>query len=131
MSRENVEIVRAAIEAFNRGDMGGVLKDAAASFEYDFSRSVGPQRGVYSLAQMDGFLYEFAEVWESIRFEAAEFIEAGEHVVTPTTSDHRGREGIEVQARAALVWTIRDGSIARISFYQERREALEAVGLRE
>jgi ketosteroid isomerase-like protein len=125
-----VEIVRAAIDAFNRGDVGAGLKDAAPSFENDFSRSVGPERGVYSLDQVGGLLDRFAEPWESQRYEA-EFIEAGEHVVTPFTSYHRGREGIEVQARAAWVWTIRDGSIARACFYQERQEALEAAGVRE
>jgi hypothetical protein len=29
------------------------------------------------------------------------------------------------------VWTIRDGSITRICFYQERQDAFEAVGLLE
>jgi ketosteroid isomerase-like protein len=76
------------------------------------------------------FWDEWHEAWESVRWEA-EFFDAGEHVVTPLTSHHRGREGIEVQAHAALVLTFRDGSIARITFYQGREEALEAAGLSE
>jgi ketosteroid isomerase-like protein len=52
-------------------------------------------------------------------------------VVTPFTNHLRGRDGIEVQARAVFLWTIRDGAIARMCLYQERREALEAVGLSE
>ena len=131
MSQENVEIVRAAIHAWNRGDWEAALKDAAPSFEFDFSRSVGPGRAVYSLDQMRGYFHEFVEPWESLRLEADEFIEAGEHVVMPNTLHAKGRDGIEVQARAAWVWTIRDGSIARLCFYQERQEALEAVGLSE
>jgi ketosteroid isomerase-like protein len=74
---------------------------------------------------------EFAEPWASLRYEADEFIESGEHVVTPFTNYLRGRDGIEVQARAAWVWTFRDGKIARLTFYQERPEALEAAGLSE
>ena len=42
MSQENVEIVRAAFDALNRGDMDAVLKDAAPDFELDWSRAVGP-----------------------------------------------------------------------------------------
>jgi ketosteroid isomerase-like protein len=38
MSQENVEIVRAAINAYNRGDWDAVLKNAAPDFEYDLSR---------------------------------------------------------------------------------------------
>ena len=129
MSQENVKIVRASIDGYNRGDWNALIKDAAAGFEFDFSGSVGPGRGVYSLDQLRGFFDEFFESWESLRIEVDEFIEAGEHVVTPNTIYAQGRDGIEVQARGALVWTIRAGSITRVCFYQERQEALEAAGL--
>ena len=131
MSQENVEIIQAVIDAWNRGDWDATLNDAAPSFELDFSRSVGPGRGIYSLDQMGEYFREFTKAWESLRLEADEFIEVGEHVVMPNTLHAQGRDGIEVQARAAWVWTIRDGSITRLCFYQERREALEAAGLSE
>ena len=131
MSQENVEIVRAAFAAFNRGDVDAALKDAAPSFEYDFSRSRSPGRGIYRLDQMADYFKEFASMWEAMRLGPDEFVEAGEHVVTPFTNSFRGRDGIEVTARAAFVWTIHDGAIARITFYQERHEALEAAGLSE
>ena len=131
MSQENVEIVRASIDAWNRGDWDAALKDAAPSFEFDFSRSVGPGRAVYSLDQMRRYFDEFVQAWESLRLEVDEFIEAGEQVVTPLTSHHRGRDGIELQARLALVWTFRDGVLTHLTFYQERQEALAAAGLSE
>ncbi len=131
MSKENVEIVRAAVDAWNRGDWDATLKDGAPSFEFDFSRSVGPGRGVYSLDQMRGYFREFVEAWESLRLQVDEFIEARDHVVMPNTLHARGRDGVEVQAHGAWVWTIRDGSITHLCFYQERHEALEAVGLSE
>jgi ketosteroid isomerase-like protein len=127
MSQDNVEIVRTAFDAvFNRGE---ALKERAPGYEVDLSRMVGPGRGVYGAGAAQRAFEEFSEPWESQRYEADEFIDAGEHVVTPFTSYHRGRDGIEVQARAAFVWTIRDGQIARLCFYQERAEALEAAGL--
>jgi ketosteroid isomerase-like protein len=131
MSQENVEIARAAIDAWNRGDWDATLKDAAPSFEFDFSRSVGPGRAVYSLDQMRGYFREFVEAWESLRLQVDEFIEARDHVVMPNTLHARGRDGVEVQAHGAWVWTIRDGSITRLCFYQERQDALEAVGVSE
>jgi ketosteroid isomerase-like protein len=131
MSQENVDLVRAAIDAWNRGDRDGTLKDAAPSFEFDFSRSMGPGRGVYSLDQMGQYFRELTEAWEDLRLEPGEFIEAGEQVVMPNTLYVQGRDGIKVQASSALVWTIRDGRVAHLCFYQERREALEAVGLSE
>jgi ketosteroid isomerase-like protein len=35
----------------------------------------------------------------------------------------------EVAVRAAAVWTVREGKVARAEFYADRAEALEAVGL--
>jgi len=132
MSQENVEIARAALDALNRGDGGAAFKDMAPDFEYDFSRSIGFQRGVYKVDEARRIWEEFASTWESSRWEADEFIEADEHVVTPLTMSVRGRDGIEVQAlRTAWVWTFRDRRVARITFYQERQEALEAAGLEE
>ena len=131
MSQENVEIVRAAIDAYNRGDLDAAFKDAAPGYEIDMSRAVGVIRGVYGLPQLRRILEEFRSAWESDQFGADEFIDAGEHVVTPFTNRLRGRDGIEVEARGIWVWTIRDGAMERLTLYQDRQEALEAAGLSE
>ena len=131
MPQENVEIVRAVLEAFNRRDWDGALRDAAPGLEYDLSRAAGPNRGVYRLDQVRAIMVEFAGIWESVRIEPHEFIEAGEHVVVPWTFHAKGRDGVEVQARVTWTFTIRDRAIERICMYQERQEALEAAGLEE
>jgi hypothetical protein len=44
----NVEVVRQGIEAFNNGDFEAMLKlGDGEDFEYDWSRSLGPNRGIY------------------------------------------------------------------------------------
>jgi ketosteroid isomerase-like protein len=131
MSRENVEIVKAWYDAYNREDWDAFYKDVAPGFEVDLSRAVGPWRGVFGLDQVRRLVGEFGETWESARLEPHEFIEAGDLVVVPATQHLKGRGGIEVVASATLVWTIRNGAIERVTMYQERQEALEAVGLSE
>jgi ketosteroid isomerase-like protein len=131
MSQENVEIVRAAIDAYNRGDLEASLKDADPGFELDLTRAAGPLHGVYGRDQMLRLWAEFAETWESVRIEPHAFIEAGEDVVVPWTMHLTGREGIEVQARVAWTCTVRDGTVERLCMYQEQQDALEAVGLSE
>lgn len=131
MSKENVEIVKAAIDAYNRGDEEALLKDAAPGFECDLSRAMGPQHDVYGVEQMQRFWSEFGETWESVRIEPHEFIDCGEHIVVPWTVHTLGRDGIEVQARITWMWTIRDGAIARLCMYQERQEALEDARVRD
>ena len=56
MSQENVEIVRGAFEAINRGDVDAALKDAAPGFEFDFSRAFGPQHGCLGAMRCPAFL---------------------------------------------------------------------------
>jgi ketosteroid isomerase-like protein len=125
----NDEIAREALDAYNRGDLAAALKHAAPDCKFDWSRSIGPQRGVYGpddFRQLD-----LAQTLESVRIEPQEFIEAGEHLITPLIGYARGRDGMEVTARFTSLWTFRDGTVVGVTLYQERHEALEAVGLAE
>jgi ketosteroid isomerase-like protein len=131
MSQENVEIVRAAIDAHNRGDFDGAFKNVAPDFEFDQTRAVGTDRGVFNLDGFQSLLATFTDNWESFTIGADELIDAGDDVVMPFTNVARGRHGIEVQARGIWVWTVREGLIVRACLYQERQEALEAAGLSE
>jgi ketosteroid isomerase-like protein len=63
--------------------------------------------------------------------EAHDVTESGSEVVVPNATTFRGREGIEVVARSAFVFTVESGQITRYRMFQEQAEALEAVGLRE
>ena len=73
----------------------------------------------------------FWSTWEDTRLETHDFTEAGSEVVVWNTAHMRGREGIEVSARTALVFTVEAGQIACLRLFDEREEALEAVSLRE
>jgi ketosteroid isomerase-like protein len=131
MSQENVEIVQAFVAALNREDLEAALKHLDSDFELDFSRAVGPVSGVFKLDQIRALLDEFFGMWEAVRFEVDEFIEAGDLVVVLWTARVKGRDGIESTAHPCWVWTIRNGRIVHGCFYQEWQEALEAVGLSE
>ena len=131
MSQENVEIVRTVLAALNRGDLDAAFKDAARDAEVDLTRAVGLDSGVYDLDEFRRLSEEFAKSWDSVRYEADEYLDAGEHVVMPFTNHLLGRDGIDVQARGIWLWTIRDGVVVRLCLYQVRQDALEAAGLRE
>jgi ketosteroid isomerase-like protein len=131
MSQENVEIVRAAIDAHHRGDIDATFKDAAPDFEFDQTRALGTDRGVFNLGEFKSLLATWTDAWESFTIGADELLDAGEDVVMPFTNVARGREGIEIEARGFWVWTVRAGLIVRVCLYQERQEALEAAGLSE
>src|SRR5215204_7174098 len=98
MSEENVELARAAVAALNRKDFDAAFRYASPDAEIDLSRAVGLDQGVYSLDRFRRVTEEFTESWESVRYRVDDYIDAGEHVVTPFTNLLRGRDGIEVQA---------------------------------
>jgi ketosteroid isomerase-like protein len=131
MSQENVEVVRAVIDALNRGDLEAAFKHMDSDFELDASRAISDLRGVFKLDQARAAIDDFFGLWEAVRLEVDKFVEAGEQVAVSFTSYHRGRDGIEVTVHPCFVWTIRNGRIVHQCFHQEWQEALEAVGLSE
>jgi ketosteroid isomerase-like protein len=133
MSRQNVETVRAMIDAANRGDWDATIKDAAPGFVWDNSRAIGTDNRVVlgSAEEARDFFKGFNEIWESFRIEIDEMIPIGDHVVVPHTSHIRGRDGIEARARTTWLFTVRNGKIKRVCLYQGKNEALEAAGLSE
>jgi ketosteroid isomerase-like protein len=131
MAQENVEVVRAGLEAFSRRDWDGVFKDTTLDYEMDLSRGVGPASGVYRRDQAKELSSDFGTLWASFRIEPHEFIEAGEDVVVSWTFSATGRDGIEVEAHVTWTFTVREGKVARMVYFPTRKAALEAAGLRE
>jgi ketosteroid isomerase-like protein len=135
MSEENVEIVRAAVEAWNRGDFDGALKDAAPDFVLDNSINLGDWSGVHEGADQVRRMWQtFTETWESVRIEIQEFIEVNAAVVLTRQKAHFvGRDGIELPGpvRSGWVWSLQEGTLVRLVVYNDLDEALAAVGLAE
>ena len=130
MSQENVEIVRRAIAAFNRGSLDAALQDFAPDATLDWSHSRGPNAGVYvGHDAIRRFCTDMTDPFERHAFVAGEFIPHGDHVVVPVVGRMTGRGGIEVEVKTAVVATLRGGRLVRWTMYQDKLEALKAVGL--
>jgi ketosteroid isomerase-like protein len=133
MSRENVEIVRRSYEAFNQGDLEGVVADAAPDLEYVASGAVPGAGDVYR--GPEGFLQFLQWVldeFDDARAEIHEFVDAGDQVLVSVTQHGRGKQsGVETCWNVWQVWTLRDGRFVSGQGFTSRAEALEAVGLSE
>ena len=134
MSQENVQTVRRAYGAFSRAGLDALLDHFHADAEYDVTAAIGPYAGMYyGRAAIRNFLADYFESWEYVRMEPEDYIEVGEHHVVVLLRLHmRGKgSGIEVEAQTINVWTLRDGKAVRLAVYNDKAEALEAVGVSE
>ena len=133
MSEENVERVRRAYEAFNRGDIDGSVEDFAPDFEFETSGEIPGLRGVYR--GREGWKHLLETFWgefDDARTEVHEFSEAGDQVLVTLTMRGRGKQsGAETGWSFWQLWTMRDGKFVRGQGFGSRDEALEAAGLSE
>jgi ketosteroid isomerase-like protein len=133
MSQENVEIVRQAYEAFNLRDLDALAELAEPDWVMDWSRSIGPQRGVYrGRAGAEAWIAAISEAFESFEILPLEYLGAGDRIVIPTRVKGRGRgSGIVVDAAGVTLWELERGKVVRLTLFGTRHEALEAAGLKE
>jgi ketosteroid isomerase-like protein len=134
VSKQNVETLRVAYDAWNQGDLRAVLDEMHPDVEWEENPDVYP--GLDRMYEgHDGFMkrqQDAFEAWEWFRVEQQEFIDAGEHVVAFLRLAAKGRHsGVEVEMTVYDVFTFRDGKVARHRLFANRAEALEAVGLGE
>ena len=130
---ENIELIRRAYDAFNRRDLEPLLAMMHPDFELDFSRSVGPEPGVYTGEDGMRRLFEtYWEAFEEISLQPEEFIGASDVTIAIVHARGRGRgSGIKVDARGPHMWSFREGKIVGFALFQELSEALEAANLAE
>ena len=131
MSQENVKAVRRQHEHFS--ETGQVLAEIYDSEAEWMAAREDPDAETHrGLEAIRGYFAQWAEMFEDIDFRAEELIDAGDKVFALTRFSGKGAtSGASVEMEQAQVWTFREGKVVRVEEYFDRREALEAAGLRE
>ena len=131
MSQENVEVFRAAIEAWNTGDMDAfrelcdpdIIVRAAPGWP-----EPGPFVGREAVMRQ---WYRVRETWDADAVEPiSDFIEAADRVLVRQIWRGVGH-GPESRMELTNVITVRNGKIVYQEFFWDHAEALKAVGLPE
>ncbi len=137
MSRENVELVQAVIDATERRDWDAVYARYAPDIVLDFTRTKNialPRSGEVFRGHeaWRRTMREFNEAWETVGYEHEGLLDAGDRVVHLLSQRVIGRTThLEFAWSYAQVWTVRGGLLTRMDYYEDRAEALEAAGLSE
>jgi ketosteroid isomerase-like protein len=131
MSQENVDLVRQAWEAWERGDLTTALANISPDM-VTYAASPLPFPGAYP--GRDGLLRlqsEWAEGFDEVAVSTLAFIDAGEDkVVVRALHAARGAaSGVPVETDVWYVFTIRAGKAIRADVFNDKAQAFEAAGL--
>jgi ketosteroid isomerase-like protein len=130
MSQENMEMVRRAWEAWESGDIATAFADLSPDLVTVIYPPL-PLAGTYH--GPEGFLQsavEWAESFNDLVMTPEEFFDAGDHVVVHTLHKSRGAEsGVPVETDIWYIYTFLAGKMVRVTVFNDRADALEAVGL--
>ena len=137
MSQENVEVVRRFIEALPRAEASDDWQPVFAEVDpdveitdLDISLDTECYRGHDSVRKWIGV---WMESWESWALEGVQVRPVGEdRAIGLFVVRAKGKgSGIELSRRDAMVCTLRAGKIEKGTYYNDQRQALQAVGLEE
>ena len=124
------------VQLIRDDEMWAQLAEAVARFVHAGAETARPGLpGGRTYTGLDGFRESWLDwlaPYAEYRTEVEEAIDCGERVLLLQRSSGR-LEGSpkEVKLAPAVVYTVRDGKIARFEPYADRAEALRAVGLRD
>jgi ketosteroid isomerase-like protein len=132
MSQENVQLVKAAFDAWANGGVDAALDYWSDDLDHRAVEDAIDDRGpIHGKDAMRAYTEDWLETFDDFKTEAVELIDGGEDVVIAVlrASGRAKQSGVETNLTYAVVYTIREGKIARGREYWTREEALEAAGL--
>jgi ketosteroid isomerase-like protein len=127
---EKVAVARRVFEHLARRDPAAAAENFQPKAEFDFTRSRGPNRGMYvGRGRIQKNWEDVISTWEVWVIEPHDFLELpDDRLLFSIRGRMVGRDGIELNVKAAQIWTFRDGLVAHAEFFQSREDALRAVG---
>ena len=134
MSRENVELIRASIEAFNRNDPDAAVEAMHPEVVWD-TLDLMPDAGTYRGREgVRSFWQMWHETFRGFQLHLEECVPLGEDQVIATlrVSGEGAGSGAEVESPAFFqVLETRDRQVVRARMFVTEEEALEAAGQSE
>src|ERR1700730_10210321 len=114
MSRENIDVLRTALEGFNARDLDAMLALAHPGVEWHSTFAALGGAVYHGHSGVRNWHRDLQEVFSgAIRVEPESYFDLGEQVLSFLTLRGRGgQSGVEVAMPMAQVWRLRDGLIA-------------------
>ena len=128
-----MEIVKRAIDAYNRGDIDAYADLTTADFELFPALERTVEAVSYRGREgIETHLGNIRDTWEELHVLADEIRDLGDRVLVLGRVEGRGRgSGVQVDEPAGFVIDVRGVKLSRVRAYLDHGEALRAAGLSE
>jgi ketosteroid isomerase-like protein len=133
MSHKNVEIVKRALDAFNRRDLDAYDDLYTPDYQWFPALTGTIEGGNYRGREgMETWFVEASDTWEWFRMLTDEVRDLGDRVLGLGRIEGRGRgSGVQLDAAAGMIIEFRGDKISRVRTYLDHGAALRAAGLSE
>ncbi len=132
MSQKNVEIVRAAFDAWSRGDIDSILQLVDPEIVVMQPPEVPDAMTRHGRAGVMDAIGAWPGQWDDYRIEIVQIVEAGDHVAVRAHQRGRGKgSGVEVEGETWFVFGFRNGKVMEWRMFGNEQEARAAAGIKD
>ena len=127
-----ITALKAAYDAFNRGDIDGAVQFCDAQIEWSEPDEF-PGGGLYhGRDSVKRYLVQSRAAWAEVISEPERFITAGDRIVVFVHARVRPKDSANWQnVRLADVYTFKDGRAIAMRAFADRSEAVRWVGVKD
>ena len=135
MPQDNVEALRWLYQQFAQGDFWAARDVLDPDIEWHWSASmlevVGGRPTTYTgVDGVESALRDWLSAWDWFWVEAENLVASGDKVLVSIRRHGRARgSDLELETAGFDVWTMKHGKAIQYTAYDDRQEALDAVGL--
>ena len=125
MTEANVEALQRGYEALNRGDLSVVLDLLDPDIEWHQPEPSPDACTHTGRDSFERFLSSWIDSFDGFQVEPEQVVERGDRLIAVVRQSGRGRaSGVQIEARIAHVWTVRDGVAVRWETVPDPEQAL-------
>jgi len=130
VSQENVDVVKEAWRALNRGHIDALLTFHTDDVDFRPPSHLLDGTVFHGHAGVRAWWDRVTDVWSELEGSPSLLAAVGEQIVMAIDMRLVGREsGVPVNQVFVNVYTLREGRVAAVIAFRSEREALEAAGL--
>ena len=131
VGREQIEIVKRALDAWNRGDVDAMVAEASPNGEYAIAEQNPNARLLHGRDEIADYLRDWHDTIHGLHYQPEQVRDAGDAVVVLGTMSGRvgSDDGPELTAELGFVLWFDGNVVVRAEEYLDLRDARAAAGL--